>query len=223
MKKYGLTLQDTKPYISYQNRVAKRAIQTTKAFVRAIIHNAQLPIKFWDKAAKTSAYLKNHTPAGPIIDDKPTSPEQIYTGKLPTIDHIRVWGCKCIAYINPDSHPTGTRRDKLMPKGREAVLMGFDPETTRQYRIYAPDLGRCIKASTVTFFEDIKGGEIDLKLTKCTPNVLITRNPIKRVANPANPPTAANQPVPANLPTTEALDESPPISALKPSLFIPLP
>ena len=223
VKKYGLTLQDTEPYTSHQNGVAERAIQTTEASVRAMIHDAQLPIEFWDEAAKTSAYLKNHTPAGPIIDDKPTSPEQIYTGKLPTIDHIRVWGCKCIAYVNPDSHPTGTRRDKLMPKGREAVLMGFDPETTRQYRIYAPDLGRCIKASTVTFFEDIKGGEIDLKLTKCTPNVLVTRNPTKRVADPANPPTAANQPVPADPPTTEALDESPPISALKPPPFMPLP
>ena len=75
----------------------------------------------------------------------------------------------------------------------------------------------------MTFFEDIKGGEIDLKLTKCTPNVLVTRNPTKRVADPANPPTVANQPIPANPPTTEALDESPPISALKPPPFMPLP
>ena len=75
----------------------------------------------------------------------------------------------------------------------------------------------------MTFFEDIKGGEIDLKLTKCIPNVLVTRNPIKRVANLANLPTIANQPILANLPITEALDELPLISALKPLPFMPLP
>lgn len=180
VKKYGLTLQETEPYTSHQNGVAERSIQTTESSIRAMLHDSQLPIEFWDEAAMTDAYLRNLTPVGPIIDGKPTSPEQVYTGKLPSIDHIRVWGCKCVAYVNPDSHPPGTRRDKLMPKGREAVLMGFDPETTKQYRIYAPDLGRCIKSSTVTFFEDVKGGDIDLKLERFTPNELITRNPTKR-------------------------------------------
>lgn len=180
VKKHGLTLQDTEPYTSHQNGIAERAIQTTEANVRAMLQDAQLPMQFWDEAAMADAYLRNRIASGPIIDEKPTSPEQVYTGKLPSIDHVRVWGCKCISYVNPNSHPVGTRRDKLMPKGREAVLMGFDPETIKQYRVYAPDLGRCIKASTITFFEDEKGGDIDLKLKISTPNELATRNPVGR-------------------------------------------
>ena len=42
-----------------------------------------------------------------------------------------------------------------MSKGREVVLMGFDSETTKQYRIYASNLERCIKLSIVIFFKDI--------------------------------------------------------------------
>ena len=33
--------------------------------------------------------------------------------------------------------------------------MGFDSETTKQYRIYASDLERYIKLLIVIFFEDI--------------------------------------------------------------------
>ena len=66
-----------------------------------------------------------------------------------------------------------------MPKGREAVLMEFDPKTTKQYRIYASDLGRYIKLSIVIFFEDIQGGQVDLKLKKFISNNLIVRNFIK--------------------------------------------
>ena len=67
-----------------------------------------------------------------------------------------------------------------MSKGREVVLMEFDSETTKQYRIYAPDLGRYIKLLIVIFFEDIQGGQVDLKLKKFISNDLIVYNFIKR-------------------------------------------
>lgn len=183
VKECGLILQDTEPYTSHQNGIAERSIQTTEGCIRAMLHDAELPIEFWDEAAIASSYLKNRVPTGPVTNEKAECPEQVWTGKTPSIDHIRVWGCKCFAKVNPDSHPPGTRQDKLMPVGREAVLMGFDPETTKQYRIYAPDLGRCIKSSSVNFDEDTKGGQIDLKLKIRTPNELLVRNGSKRQSN----------------------------------------
>ena len=107
VEKYGLTLQDTEPCTSHQNGLAERSIPTTEVSNRAMLHDAQLPIEVWDEIAMTDACLKNRTPTGPIIDDEATSPKQVYTGELPlpSIDHIKVWGCKCIAYTNPDSYP----------------------------------------------------------------------------------------------------------------------
>ena len=67
-----------------------------------------------------------------------------------------------------------------MPRGREAVLVGFDLLTTKQYRVYALDLRRIIKASLVVFDENALGGEIDLNLKIITPNVLLTRKPVGR-------------------------------------------
>lgn len=103
-----------------------------------------------------------------------------------------------------------------MPKGREAVLIGFNPETTKQYRIYAPDLGRCIKSLTVTFFKDIKGREIDLKLKSFTLNKLITRNPTKRpVAIPIITDLIAVQTVsPSEVPPKPAQSISPEAAAI---------
>ena len=60
------------------------------------------------------------------------------------------------------------------------MLIGFNPKTTKQYRIYAPNLGRCIKSSIVIFFKDIQGGQVDLKLKKFISNDLIVRNSTKR-------------------------------------------
>ena len=125
------------------------------------------------------AYLRNRIVIGPVIDDKSISSKQVYIRKLSLIDHVRVQGYKCIAYVNLDLYSIGIRRDKLMLKGREAVLMGFDSKTTKQYCIYASDLGRCIKLSIIIFFKDIQGGQVDLKLKKFISNDLIVRNSIK--------------------------------------------
>ena len=58
--------------------------------------------------------------------------------------------------------------------------MGFDPETTKQYRIYASNLGRYIKSLIVIFFKDIQSDQVDLKLKKFISNNLIVRNSTKR-------------------------------------------
>ena len=56
------------------------------------------------------------------------------------------------------------------------MLMRFDSETTKQYRIYVFDLEKCIKFFTITFFEDIQEDEIDLKLSNFISNELMIRN-----------------------------------------------
>ena len=141
-----------------------------------MINDAGLFIKFWNEITIIDIYLKNKIVFELIIDEKFISPKQIYIKKLSSIDHVRVWNCKCIIYVNPDSHLMNIRRDKLMSKKREAMLMRFDPETTKQYRIYVFDLEKYIKFFTITFFEDIQKNEIDLKLSNFISNELMIRN-----------------------------------------------
>jgi hypothetical protein len=51
-----------------------------------------------------------------------------------------------------------------MDRGRIGVFVGYELIITRQYRIYAPDLGYVTRSSVVRFIEDKQGGNIDLKL-----------------------------------------------------------
>ena len=56
------------------------------------------------------------------------------------------------------------------------MLIKFDFEITKQYRIYVFDLKKCIKVFTIIFFENVKKNEIDLKLSIFISNKLMTRN-----------------------------------------------
>ena len=176
----GIIPQYTVPHMSIQNGVAERAIRTTENSVRAMIKDAELPIEFWKEAMETDAYLRNRTGCGPIIDGYASTPEEAFTGVKPSIDHIRVWGCKCYSYVDPKSLPAGDRRDKFMDRGRIGVFMGYVEETTKQYRLWAPDMGKIIRSHVVKFDENLKGGSVDLNLRKQTPNVLPERRPVGR-------------------------------------------
>lgn len=177
----GITPQYTIPHQSSQNGVAERAIQTTEAQVRAMLKEAKLPTDFWVEAAETDAYLRNRTATGPLIDGKPTTPEEAFTGQKPSIDHVRVWGCKVYSYVDPKSLPVGSRHDKFMDRARVGVFMGYVDETEKQYRLWAPDLGRIIRSHAVRFSESEKGGDVDLKLkVKASSNAVPQRRPVGR-------------------------------------------
>ena len=73
------------------------------------------------------------------------------------------------------------RKDKLISKKIEIMLMRFDFKTTKQYPIYVFNLKRCIKIFIITFFENVQKNEIDLKLSNFISNELMIRNLKKRL------------------------------------------
>jgi hypothetical protein len=101
-----------------------------------------------------------------------------------SIKHIKVFSCKCYSYVDPKSLPAKGRKDKLMLQGRTCVFMGYVNETTKQHKVYAPDLRMTIRSSVVDFEEETKGGTVDLNLLgehpQGTPNVLTVRKPVGR-------------------------------------------
>ena len=59
--------------------------------------------------------------------------------------------------------------------------MRFDLKTTKQYRIYAFNLERCIKIFIIIFFKNVQEDNIDLKLSNSISNELMIRNFKKRL------------------------------------------
>lgn len=174
----GVIAQTTEAYTSHQNGPAERAIQSNENSVRALLDDSELPVEFWCEASTCHTYLRNRMRRGPVVvetlkeDSKEgpkgcrveyqVSPEEAWTGNMPICDNrLKPWGCKVIAHISPKSHPAGTRADKFMATGRDGIFMGYDENTTKHYRIYAPDRHCTVISSTVRFFPDTKGGSID--------------------------------------------------------------
>ncbi|KAK6611735.1 reverse transcriptase domain protein [Botrytis cinerea] len=213
--KLGTQRQSTCIYTSNQNGTAERAIQTTQSNVRAMLKDSVMPVEFWDYAAESDAYTRNRTCTGPWVDEfevrqrrgeipdnqqrdvnmparkRQVSPHEAWTGIVPSIAHIKMWGSKCYSHVDPASHPSGARRDKLMDRARIGVFVGYNDHTTKQLWIYAPDRHAVIKTSNCTFFEGSPGGKVDLKLRSVTSggdfvegqgiqNILPDRRPVGR-------------------------------------------
>ena len=174
----GVSVEYTTPYTSNQNGVAERAIQTTWANARAMLKDGDVPNALWDYAVETDAYIRNRVTNGPIVDGKKISPEEAYSGKRPSIDHIRRFGSVCYSYVNPKSQPKGTRHDKLMDRARPAILLGFNDATDHQYYIWAPDMRTAIRTSVVKWDEDKNSTHLkmNLNLPEST-NVVPIRRP----------------------------------------------
>jgi hypothetical protein len=74
------------------------------------------------------------------------------------------------------------RHDKLVNTGRIGVFVGYT-STTKQLRVYSPELGYRFRSSKVFIDEKVKGGSIDLQLRNCisgpqgTLNVMPDRKP----------------------------------------------
>ncbi|KAI0995269.1 hypothetical protein K3495_g12913 [Podosphaera aphanis] len=203
--KRGIVTQTTAPYSSNQNGTVERGIQSSEREARALLEDSGMPVEFWDYAVESGAYVRNRLQRGPWVEKEvqgstlhqQLSPEGAWTGiHEQEIDHLRVWGCHTIPYVDINSMPSHSRKDKLMPRGRDAVFIGYVNETTKQWKVWAPDLRRVIVVKRAEFFEDKKGGNLNLNLNmklsngrlidgNGTPNTMPERNP--RGRPPKNP------------------------------------
>ena len=211
---YGIRPEYTVIHTSSQNGIPERAIQSTRKSIRAMLKEANLPLEFWDEAAKTDAYIRNRTSTNMEVEGNRVSPYMLWHGTTPSISHMRVWGCKCISYVNPNSIPNADRHGKLDNPGRIAVFMGYDEYTDSQYYVYAPDLKRVVKTSIVTFLEDVKGGTVVLGLSKKDNNTV--QQDLEWVWNDLKPRQARGRPKrvevtvnqeQASIPTPESKDQ----------------
>src|SRR5438045_5052985 len=165
---YGLTHEPTVPYKNNQNGPAEKMIQNMEGDARAMLAEAKLPIEFWEEAVEADAYLWNRLPGGEGLWSKSYifSPEEAFTGQKGqiSINHIKTFGCKCYAYVDPKSLLAQGRKDKLMPRGCACIFMGYVDKTTKQYKVYAPDLWTTVRSSIVNFEEERNGGTVDINL-----------------------------------------------------------
>ena len=104
--------------------MAERGIQTIEQISRALLADANISMTLWPWAVETAAYIYNRTAVGPIIKGKQITPYKAWNKKKPSINHMRIWGYKCVAYI-----PKNKQQSKLHPRGKQGVFIGYVPNT----------------------------------------------------------------------------------------------
>ncbi|KAJ9538998.1 hypothetical protein OSB04_031731 [Centaurea solstitialis] len=108
-----------------QNGVVERRNRTLVEAARSMLAESQLPQYLWAKAVNTACYTQNRS----IIHRRfGQTPYHILFGRIPSVGHFKVFGCKCFVLNETEN------RGKFGPKSDELVFVGYS-ESSIAYRI----------------------------------------------------------------------------------------
>jgi len=112
--------------------------------VRSMMSYSTLPISLWMEALKTAIHILNRVPSKSV----PKTPYELWTGREPSLNHLRVWGCPAEAKVfNPNI-------GKLDSKTVSCHFIGY-PERSKGYRFYCPDRHtKIVETRHAVFLED---------------------------------------------------------------------
>jgi hypothetical protein len=112
--------------------------------VKTMIHDQDLPMCLWAKAAMTTVYVQNRL-SHSTLGFK--TPEEMFTRKKPEVSHLKIFGCPVFVHILKE------KRNKLEPSGKKGIFVRYC-EASKAFRIYIPGHHHIEINSDVTFNED---------------------------------------------------------------------
>jgi hypothetical protein len=142
-KKCGIARQKTTPYTPQQNGVAERMNRTLMEKARSMLSGARLGQEFWAEAVSTACYLVNRSPSSALDD---TTPHEVWSGKKPSLQHLRVFGCD--AYV----HVPKKNRSKLDNKAEKCIFIGYK-DGVKGYKLWNPETKKIVYSRDVVFRE----------------------------------------------------------------------
>jgi len=156
LQEHGIVAQYSTPGEPQQNGVAERRNRTLMDMVRSMISYSTLPLSLWMEALKTAIHILNRVPSKSV----PKTPYELWTGRVPSLSHLRVWGSPAEAKVfNPNI-------GKLDPKTVSCHFIGY-PEKSKGYRFYCPDrYTKFVETRHAVFLEDelIRGSVVARKI-----------------------------------------------------------
>jgi len=92
---------------------------------------------------ETACYLINKSPSSALEDQ---TPQEVWTGKKPSLSHLRVLGCN--AYV----HVPKEKRTKLDSKSKKCIFIGYK-DGLKGYKISNPVTWKVVYSQDVVFRE----------------------------------------------------------------------
>ena len=144
MKSYlsqrGICPEVTAGYTPEQNGKAERENRTIVESARSMLNSKNLPKSLWAEAVNTAVYILNR-----VMGSR--TPDELWTGRKPTVEHLRVFGTEARAHV-PKIH-----RKKLDDKSIRVIFVGYQDESMN-YKIYDPVTRKVSESRDVIFLED---------------------------------------------------------------------
>ena len=131
------------PYTPEHNAIAERVNRTIVEGARTLLIQADLPSSLWPFAVKNVIHVRNRT----AHSTTGNSPYLVFTGKVPSLKNIRVFGCATFVLRQP-------RASKLEPRAYEGVhLESLDHGVYNVLVKEDNDMPRVVTSRHVTFDE----------------------------------------------------------------------
>ena len=112
--------------------------------VRSLLNMSSIPKDFWPEVVTWSIHILKRSPTF-VVQNMP--PEEAWSGRRPTVDYFKIFGC--IAY----AHIPNVKRKKLENKGEKCIFLGVS-DHSKAYKLYNPKTKKIIVSRDVIFDED---------------------------------------------------------------------
>ena len=140
----GIQIEHTAPHAHSQVGVAERKWRTLFNAVRCMLHDAGLPKALWMEALQWATHVNNRLPSNALDG---LSPLQVWTGTVPSLAHVHVWGCW--AFVHVEKH---ARDGKIGARAWRGRLVGCDLRSLA-WRVYNETTNSVQVSRHVTFIE----------------------------------------------------------------------
>ena len=143
--KIGIVHYVSCPHAHQQNGSVERKHRHIVEVGLSLLSHASMPLKFWDEAFQSAAYLINRVPSKTISNTTPL--ERLFHQK-PDYSFLRVFGCACWPHLRPyNTH-------KLQFRSKQCVFIGYS-NLHKGYKCLDPSTGRVYISRDVVFDENV--------------------------------------------------------------------
>lgn len=140
----GLDRHYTAPYSLQQNGVMERRNRTVLEMVRSSLKFMKVPNVLWGEAVSYIVYVLNRVNTKALKD---TTPYEVWTGRKPPVEHLRVFGC--VGHMRVSK----SYLKKLEDRSMKVVHLVVE-RRTKAYRVLDPDTGLIYVSRNVCFEEN---------------------------------------------------------------------
>lgn len=126
------------------NGVAEFRHQILEYQARTMLLQANLLIGYWAEAINTANYILNLLPTSTL---QGKTPHEMWTGRKPSIHHLRVFGAPTYAHIHDSK-----RSSKFDTRAAKLILVGYMDEL-RAYKLLHPQTHKVIYSHSITVNE----------------------------------------------------------------------